>query len=251
MAELSLDSWGGETLTTMVAAFVAGSTRSNNQWRLKHARYRRPRYPCQSGAAMSWALCRAYTHESKTVMILSTRRCGMAAVELRQETYLPEAGEKELASVHDFLRAHESAGKGQVTPRYLLIGTEIGEQVELPAEVYRVLHQVVEAMSSGMAVTVAPRSQSMTTQQAAELLGVSRPTLVRLLDEGRIPYERIGSHRRLILRDVLDYRERRREEQYRALNATSMGIDEEVDIERTLASLREARKKIAAKRRSR
>jgi|SRR5271165_522286 len=175
----------------------------------------------------------------------------MGTIELRQETYLPEVDEKELASIHDFLRAHEATGKGQVSPRYLLIGTDVGEQVELPAEVYRVLRQVVEAMSRGMAVTVAPQSQSLTTQQAAELLGVSRPTLIRLLEEGRIPYDRVGTHRRLMLRDVLAYRERRREEQYRALEATSVDIDDEEDIEQALASLREARKKIAAQRRSR
>jgi len=171
--------------------------------------------------------------------------------ELRQETYLPQGDEKELASIHDFFRAHEAAGKGQPSTRYLLTGTDVGEQVELPAEVYRVLRQVVQAMSRGMAVTVAPQSQALTTQQAADLLGVSRPTLIRLLEEGRIPFERVGTHRRLMLRDVLDYRERRREEQYRALEETSVGIADEEDVEQVLASLREARKKIAAQRRSR
>jgi len=175
----------------------------------------------------------------------------MGAAELRQETYLPEVGEKELATIYDFFRAHEAAGKGPVAAHCLLIGTDAGEQVELPAEFYRVLRQVIEAMRQGMAVTVAPRSQSMTTQQAADLLGVSRPTLIRLLDEGRIPYERVGTHRRLVLRDVLDYRKGRREEQYRALEATSVDIDEDEDIETTLASLREARSKVGAIRRQR
>jgi excisionase family DNA binding protein len=174
-----------------------------------------------------------------------------SAAELRQETYLPQGDEKELTSIHDFFRAHEVAAKGPASVRYLLTGTDVGEQVELPAEVYRVLRQVVEALSRGMAVTVAPQSQALTTQQAAELLGVSRPTLIRLLEEGRIPYERVGTHRRLMLRDVLDYRKRRRGEQYRALEETSVGIDDEEDVEQVLASLREARKKIAAQRRSR
>src|SRR6266511_2543238 len=58
-----------------------------------------------------------------------------------------------------------------------------GERIELPAEVFEVLRQVVLAMTEGQAVTVAPHHQTLTTQEAADLLGVSRPTLVRLLEQ--------------------------------------------------------------------
>jgi excisionase family DNA binding protein len=88
-------------------------------------------------------------------------------------------------------------------------------------------------------------------QQAAELLGVSRPTLIRLLETGRIPYEKVGSHRRVLLRDVLAYREHRREAQYRALEATSLEVGDEKNVEKVLASLREARRHVAEQRRSR
>src|ERR1700730_9963474 len=102
----------------------------------------------------------------------------MGGAEMKQETYLPEADGRALAKVYNFLSAHEAAGKGHVAPRYLLTGPDLGDQVEIPAEIYRVLHQVIEAMNRGLAVTVVPHSQTMTTQQAAELLGVSRPTLI-------------------------------------------------------------------------
>lgn len=174
----------------------------------------------------------------------------MGAADLKQETYLPGADRGELARFSNFLSAHEAAGKGQVASCYLLTGPDLGDQVEIPAEVYRVLRQVTEAMNLGLAVTVVPQSQTLTTQQAAELLGVSRPTLIRLLETERIPYERIGTHRRVLLRDVLAYREQRREDQYRALEATSVGIEGEEDIETVLASLREVRRQAAEQRRS-
>lgn len=175
----------------------------------------------------------------------------MSTVELRQETYLPKAdGSQGIAKMHDFLMAREAAGRGEVAPRYLLAGPVAGEQVEMPEEVYRVLRQVIEAMSQGLAVTVVPQSQTLTTQQAAELLGVSRPTLIKLLETGRIPFERVGAHRRVLLRDALAYREQRREEQYRALEATAVDIDDDDNVESVLASLREARRQVAAQSRS-
>ena len=151
-------------------------------------------------------------------------------VELRQETYLPEQERGGLAEVRDFLVAHEGAGSGEVAPRFLFVGSDPGEQVEIAASIHGVLRQVIEAMSQGLAVTVVPQVQKLTTQQAAELLGVSRPTLIRLLETERIPFERVGSHRRVMFRDALAYREQRRAEQYKVLEATSVDVDDEGDI---------------------
>jgi excisionase family DNA binding protein len=121
--------------------------------------------------------------------------------------------------------------------------------VEIPAEIHQVLHQVVQAMQQGLAVTVVPQTMVLTTQQAADLLGVSRPTLIKLLDSDQIPYERIGTHRRIQLRDLLTYRDQCRVAQYAALEATSSPIDDEDDAAMVLADLREARKVIAQRRR--
>jgi excisionase family DNA binding protein len=171
----------------------------------------------------------------------------MGAAVLRQETYLPDAGDQ-VAQIYDFLKAHEKAGRGRPEPRYFLAGSTPGDQVELPAEVYRVVRQVVEALQQGLAVTVAPLTQTLTTQQAADLLGLSRPTVIKLLDEGRIPFERVGTHRRVLLRDLLTYREQRRTEQYAALEATAVDIDHEEDLDIALQRAREARRAVAARR---
>jgi excisionase family DNA binding protein len=171
----------------------------------------------------------------------------MSTPVLTQETYLSEEDGRELAEVFDFLQAHEVAGKGSVPARYLLAGAALGDQVELPAEVYRILRQVVDAMRSGSAVTVVPRSLTLTNQQGADLLGVSRPTLIKLLDGGRIPFERVGVHRRIQLRDLLVYRENaaRKSTQDSGQPQQSPSNDEE-DLESALANLREAPTEVLA-----
>ena len=155
--------------------------------------------------------------------------------------------EQQLGRVYDMLTAGEALSPRP--PHYLVGGAE-DDPVELPQEVYDVLLHVVDAMRRGLSVTVSPPSQTLTTQQAADLLGISRPTLIKALDKGQLPYTRSGTHRRIALTDVLDYRERRRRVQYAAIDALSVDVDETSDIEATLADLRRARKAVAAKRRA-
>ncbi|HEY9564769.1 MAG TPA: helix-turn-helix domain-containing protein [Nocardioides sp.] len=93
-----------------------------------------------------------------------------------------------------------------------------GEHLVLPPEVFEVLRDVLEAMAQGQAVTVAPVHQRLTTQEAADLLGISRPTVVKLLESGEIPFEQPGRHRRVRLADVLAYRERASAERRAALD---------------------------------
>jgi len=174
----------------------------------------------------------------------------MATTALQQETYLPSEAE-DVARVFDFLAKHEAAGREQPAPQYFLAGAAAKDRVELPAELFRVLRQVVFALQQNHAVTVAPQTMTLTTQQAADLLGVSRPTVIKLLDERKVPYERTGTHRRILLRDLLAYRESRRAAQYAALEATSVRIADEDDVEVTLRELRDARHAVAQRRRAR
>ena len=97
-------------------------------------------------------------------------------------------------------------------------------------------------------MTVTPTEPQLTTQQAADLLGVSRPTVVRMIDSGELRAERNGSRRRLLLSDVLEYRERRRQRQYAMLEATAVDIDDEDDPADVIAQLRAARQSLAGQR---
>lgn len=175
----------------------------------------------------------------------------MARQGLEQHTYLPEPAD-EVAEVLSFLKAHETLRGSRPVPRYFLTGPGEHEQVELPAAVHRVLLQVLEAMSAGKAVTVAPQSKLLTTQQAAELLGVSRPTVVKLIEDGALPAETPGKRRRLVkLDDLLHYRAARREAQYRALLETSAEDDEPLESSEAMEDrFRRVRAEASAKRRS-
>ena len=80
---------------------------------------------------------------------------------------------------------------------------------EIPDSVYRLLLNVLKIMQEGIAVSIVPQMQELSTQRAANLLGVSRQFLVRLLDEEKLPFHRTGTHRRVYLKDVLEFRKRR------------------------------------------
>ena len=128
-------------------------------------------------------------------------------------------------------------------------GATAGDQVELPEEIYLVLRQAVEAMQRGLSVTISPQSRTLTTQQAADLLNVSRPTVIKILDKGKLAFERVGTHRKIRLADLLEFREERRREQYAALDAMSVDLDDETPLDEVLDGLRDARRAIAAQRR--
>ena len=80
------------------------------------------------------------------------------------------------------------------------------ETVEIPAQALRLLREILDQMARGNTVALTPVQAELTTRQAADLLQVSRTFLVRLLDEGRIPCRKVGSHRRVRTEDILAYR---------------------------------------------
>jgi excisionase family DNA binding protein len=89
-----------------------------------------------------------------------------------------------------------------------LVGAN-GKVITIPESVYEVLRQVVHAMALGQAISIASQEQEMTTQQAADILNVSRPYLIKLLEQGEIPCIKVGTHRRIRHQDLISYKQQR------------------------------------------
>ncbi len=103
-----------------------------------------------------------------------------------------------------------------------------GSEVEIPASAFAALQAVVRDMAQGLTITLIPHDKELTTKEAADILNISRPFLVKLLDRGEIPYHRVGTHRRLNVEDVLGYRElraARRREKLRKLTELSEQVE--------------------------
>ena len=106
--------------------------------------------------------------------------------------------DSELEAILDLVRRKKPA----------LIDSE-GHRTELPEPLYKMLILIVEQMKQGRAVIMMPEGETFTTQAAANFLGVSRQHLVDLLENGVIPYHKVGSHRRVYFRDLKEYAEKR------------------------------------------
>ena len=85
-----------------------------------------------------------------------------------------------------------------------LIG-DSGEKMELPTAIYHLLKRLVMGMREGKTMLLVPENEVMTTQAAADYLGVSRPHFVKLLEDGEIPHHTVGTHRRVHFSDLVEY----------------------------------------------
>jgi len=151
----------------------------------------------------------------------------------------------EQAEVIDFIERLRAKGRGSAIPTARIVDSD-GAGVEIPDSMFAVLVQVAESLKAGLAVTIAPQHMMLSTQEAADLLRVSRTTLVRLLESGIIPFDKPNRHRKIRLQDLLEYRQRQRVAAEHALDdmvadAQRLGLYD-VDPDAVAEALGEARR---------
>lgn len=102
--------------------------------------------------------------------------------------------------------------------RPVLLGRE-GAHIQFPEPLFHVLTKAVRIMASGQAVMLLSENEEFTTQAAANHLGMSRPHLIKLLDQGEIDFHHVGTHRRIYLKDLKDFETKRDRDRREALDA--------------------------------
>jgi len=129
----------------------------------------------------------------------------MPSVLARDPITATEQERPNIAKVEDFLTRLDNEYNSSC-PRLM---SSTGEEVELPEPVFHLLRQMVHDLAQGNSVTIVPLHKELTTQEAADILNISRQYLVELLEAGDIPFTLVGTHRRIRFSDLMDYKERR------------------------------------------
>ena len=120
----------------------------------------------------------------------------------------PDVANRAARRIRDFLATHQ--GSGPLTLRGELAGDDA---LVVPREAAVLLAQILGLLANGQGVQIIPDNAELTTQQAADMLNVSRPYLIKLLESGEIPYRTVGRHRRITFQDLREYK--RRDDQHR------------------------------------
>jgi len=118
------------------------------------------------------------------------------------ETFVPSEKDTEKAKAFSRILARLIAPESRVT----IQREGDGEAIEIPRPVFNVLMKVLSVMSEGKPFTLIPMDEELTTQQAADILNVSRPYLNKVLDIGDIPHRKVGRNRRIKFSDLLEYK---------------------------------------------
>ena len=94
---------------------------------------------------------------------------------------------------------------------------ETGEFITIPKKAVDLLFNIINSMAEGKSISIVPSDSEITTQQAADMLNMSRPHIVKLLEDGVIPFKKVGSHRRILLEDLIEYDRKLKEQRNASL----------------------------------
>ncbi len=144
-----------------------------------------------------------------------------------EKTATPSENDRRIASeTSPFLESLVSDAR-EVQVQF--VGESAPNQIlSIPAPALRLLNEILKEMAQGNAITLIPIHALLTTQEAADILNVSRPFLIGLLEAGRIPYQRLGSHRRILFKDLSMFKEKTdavREEALRMLTEEAQELN--------------------------
>jgi len=147
-----------------------------------------------------------------------------------QEGVPPTAAEAQLAleSSRQVSRVLASKPKNAVRVR-IEPENEPAEAISIPVTAFRLLNGILTEMAKGNAVTLIPVHCELTTRQAADFLNVSRPFLIEQLEKGTIPYRKVGTHRRVMLKDLMEFKQTMDRNRLKALDELS-AIDQELGL---------------------
>jgi excisionase family DNA binding protein len=147
-----------------------------------------------------------------------------------QETVTPTAADAQLARESSRRLTQFLAAKPKKSLRLRIEPeNEPEESISIPVTAFRLLNSILTEMAKGNAVTLIPVHAELTTQQAAHILNVSRPFLIEQLEKGAIPYRKVGTHRRVMFKDLMKYKQTMDRNRLNALEELS-AIDQELGL---------------------
>lgn len=194
-----------------------------------------PQWPQNAGSMCAWLRILRTVPLCPIFDCFDCLRSGQIAANVKQDRTrqvanfspaLPSEAESTLARETSRILASRIPASGPL--QFRLIGSS-EETVGLPAAAVRVLVRVLEEMAQGNAINIVPVHAELTTQEAADMLNISRPSLIQLLDEGRIEFRKVGTHRRVRFESLLAYK-RKADSDRRAALAELAAYDRELGL---------------------
>lgn len=147
-----------------------------------------------------------------------------------QEAVTPTAADAQLARESGRRLTQFLAAKPKKSLRVRIEPeNEPEESISIPVSAFRLLNGILTEMAKGNSVTLIPVHAELTTQQAAQILNVSRPFLIEQLEKGVIPYRKVGTHRRILCKDLMEYRQTMDHNRLNALEELS-ALDQELGL---------------------